>query len=353
MTESVQSKIFEEIDNGNLEHIKEIYEKETIPKNVYNEDGMTALMQAAYKGQTEICRFLLVQGADVNATCHENNYTALMMACLSGKLETVQLLLDNDADSEKLNSVQKTAAQLASFVGQHECATAIKNFLSLNKLEPYIVCQGVNDPRLPEEAAGPLQKLVVLSNPHPVKIVLFIKDSPELCDVEVIKKAENVLMDLCSKCVRSKNDYDEVLALKLFYYSSILKICYDFAKQNGVQKWDALAKKLLHSDGDGFQVTVENIIRKSLQQFPYIDMPLLQYFVKTIAPVKIGSDPTALSCLFSMFSGMHAASQRHNICETCATNASPLKCSRCKKVCYCSKQCQKLHWFIHKKHCST
>lgn len=48
-----------------------------------------------------------------------------------------------------------------------------------------------------------------------------------------------------------------------------------------------MSNRLLHSDGDGFQVAVETIIRKTFQEFPYYDMPLLQYFVKTIAPVKL------------------------------------------------------------------
>jgi len=51
---------------------------------IFFQNGMSALMQAAYKARTDMCQFLLSRGADVNATCHDNQYTPLMMACLSG-----------------------------------------------------------------------------------------------------------------------------------------------------------------------------------------------------------------------------------------------------------------------------
>ena len=52
---------------------------------------MTLLMQAAYKGDATICKFLMEKGASVNAVEKENQYTALMMACLAGKLNILFL----------------------------------------------------------------------------------------------------------------------------------------------------------------------------------------------------------------------------------------------------------------------
>jgi hypothetical protein len=45
-----------------------------------------------------------------------------------------------------------------------------------------------------------------------------------------------------------------------------------------------------------------------------------------------------------------------NVCAGCGTNAtkggeSLLVCSRCKDRKYCSLECQKLHWKVHKKLC--
>ena len=41
-------------------------------------------MQAAFKGNYEMCRLLFKSGADVNSNEHEHGYSALMFAALSG-----------------------------------------------------------------------------------------------------------------------------------------------------------------------------------------------------------------------------------------------------------------------------
>merc|ERR1712076_213545 len=98
-----------------------------------DEDGMTPLMQAAYKKQLKICQLLLEKGANVNHSCRDSHYTPLMMAALSGIPEIVNLLLEHGADPQAQNSIEKTAAELAGFVGQHDTALAIRNFLSTEK----------------------------------------------------------------------------------------------------------------------------------------------------------------------------------------------------------------------------
>ena len=45
---------------------------------------MTALQHASFRGNAELCRYLLEHGADVNSDKHDNKYTALMFAALSG-----------------------------------------------------------------------------------------------------------------------------------------------------------------------------------------------------------------------------------------------------------------------------
>lgn len=48
--------------------------------------------------------------------------------------------------------------------------------------------------------------------------------------------------------------------------------------------------------------------------------------------------------------GQHAQHGIHH-CEQCSKVDHAKKCSRCQKVYYCSKQCQKLHWPQHKSNC--
>ena len=45
--------------------------------------------------------------------------------------------------------------------------------------------------------------------------------------------------------------------------------------------------RILQADGDGFQVAVETILRKSILSFPYTDFPLFQQYVKTIHRIKV------------------------------------------------------------------
>ena len=38
-------------------------------------------------------------------------------------------------------------------------------------------------------------------------------------------------------------------------------------------------------------------------------------------------------------------------CSACGEDGAEKKCSSCKSVQYCGQECQKLHWFSHKKVC--
>lgn len=113
--------------------------------------GMTPLMHAAYKGKADMCKLLLQHGADVNCNEHEHGYTALMFAglsgipdvpvftslnvhttfkvaiifviychsgCVSGKTDITWMMLDAGAETDVVNSVGRTAAQMAAFVGE-------------------------------------------------------------------------------------------------------------------------------------------------------------------------------------------------------------------------------------------
>lgn len=39
------------------------------------------------------------------------------------------------------------------------------------------------------------------------------------------------------------------------------------------------------------------------------------------------------------------------VCATCGEEKVSKKCSQCKSVQYCDRDCQKYHWFVHKKYC--
>ncbi|XP_039267948.2 ankyrin repeat and MYND domain-containing protein 2-like isoform X1 [Styela clava] len=343
-------ELFEAIDKGNIETVKRLITEEKVPTNIMDEHDMSPLLQASYRGHLEIAEILLQNGADVNATSHTNFYTPLMMAAISGKQETVKLLLDAGASVTKLNSIEKTASDLAGFVGQHEVSTLIRNYLTLDRLEPYFTPQGDQPARITESLAKALQEIVMATNFHPVKIVITVNENSELGTVENLKKCSNVMDDLCGKCVRAKHDFDEVLALKLHHVSSTLQLCKEqLSKEDGDLK--VLLKQLLKENDIGIKLGCEKLIRQSLLKFPYTDLPLLEYLVKALAPTKMGEEPSALGSMQTVFNGMQSMRGVDSWCAACGERKTDLRCSACKQIRYCSQRCQKLHWFVHKKKC--
>ncbi|XP_015666284.1 ankyrin repeat and MYND domain-containing protein 2 [Protobothrops mucrosquamatus] len=345
-----EKALLEVISSGNTEEASGLLGSKTVRVNCLDEHGMTPLMHAAYKGKTDICRLLMQHGADVNCNNHEYGYTALMFAGLSGNKEITRMVLEAGAEIDVVNSVGRTAAQMAAFVGQHDCVTVINNFFPREKLNYYTKPQGLDkEPKLPIKLAGPLHKIITTTNLHPVKVVLLVKENPLLAEVEAMQNCYKVLDLICEKCMKQR-EMNEVLAIKMHYISCVFKKCILFLERD--DKLDGLIKSLLKGrETDGFPVYQEKIIRESIRKFPYCETTLLQQLVRNIAPVEIGSDPTAFSVLTQAITG-HIGFIDAEFCTTCGEKGADKRCSTCKMVIYCDQTCQKMHWFTHKKSCS-
>ncbi|KAG1952248.1 tudor domain-containing protein [Pimephales promelas] len=260
------------------------------------------------------------------------------------------MMLDAGAETDAVNSVGRTAAQMAAFVGQHDCVTVINNFFSRARLDYYTKPQGLEkEPKLPSKLAGPLHKIIMSTNLNPVKIVMVVKENPLLMDVEALEKCRKVLELICEKCIKQQ-DMNEVLAMKMHYLSCVMQKCGSFLKDRQ-DKLDGLIKSLVKGrDSDGFPVFQEKFLRECIRKFPYCDATLLQQLVRSIAPVEIGSDPTALSVLTQAITGQ-VGFMDADFCTSCGEKGAEKRCSICKMVIYCGPACQKLHWFSHKKVC--
>ncbi|XP_050992764.1 ankyrin repeat and MYND domain-containing protein 2 [Labeo rohita] len=337
---------------GDVQEATLLLSNPNVRVNCLDEYGMTPLMHAAYKGKADMCRLLLQHGADVNCNEHEYGYTALMFAGLSGNAEITEMILDAGAETDLVNSVGRTAAQMAAFVGQHDCVTVINNFFSRARLEYYTIPQGSErEPKLPPKLAGPLHKIIMTTNLNPVKMVMLVKEDPLLVDVVALEKCYRVMDLLCEQCVKQQ-DMNEVLAMKMHYISCVLQKCLAFLQERD-DNLDALLKSLLKGrDGDGFPQYQEKFIRDCIRKFPYCEATLLQQLVRSIAPVEIGNDPTAFSVLTQALTGQMVLMDTE-YCATCGERGADKKCSFCKMVVYCGPTCQRLHWFTHKRQCKT
>ncbi|TRY98529.1 hypothetical protein DNTS_025149 [Danionella cerebrum] len=268
----------------------------SVRSDCLDEFGMTPLMHAAYKGKADMCRLLLQHGADVNCNEHDYGYTALMFAGLSGNAEITEMILNAGAETTSVNSVGRTAAQMAAFVGQHKCVTVINNFFSREKLEYYTRPQGEEtEPKLPPKLAEPLHKIIMTTNLSPVKCV----------------KQENI---------------NEVQAMKMHYISCVLQKCQAFLRERD-DNLDMLLKSLIRGrDSDGFPQYQEKFIRDCIQKFPYCEATLLQQLVQSIAPVEMGNSPTAFSVLTQALTGQMVLMDTE-YCATCGDRDADTKCT--------------------------
>jgi len=213
-------KLLESVNSGNMDQVRQVL-ADGVNVDYVDEDGMTPLQHAAYKGNRELCEMLLAHGADVNYSAHENGYTALMFAALSGKKDVVRVLLEHDACVSLVNSVQRTAAQMAAFIGQHEIVSLINNFFSPKELEYYCQPRGFEtEPKLPPSLFPAVYRYIINVNLNPVKLSLIMRENMEL-----INNANCVIriFDLLCEKMMKQRDTNEILAMKFCYLSFVLK----------------------------------------------------------------------------------------------------------------------------------
>ncbi|XP_028399549.1 ankyrin repeat and MYND domain-containing protein 2-like [Dendronephthya gigantea] len=351
LNEMVRKQLLENINQGNIEEVRRILDLGQIKVDSLDEDGMTPLMQAAYKGKHEICQLLIDKGANVNCSKHEHKYTPLMFACLSGSLEATKVLLEAGADKTAQNNINRTASQLGAFTGRHECVSLINNFISMADLESYTkVPDNETSPKLDPKLLEPLQKYILNNNLSPVRLVLYLKENMVL--VEEYKSVVKILHLKCESSLKDPDKSSEVMSMKLHYLGCVLQHSgrwhLGIQGQNGI---DGFLKYLIKGrPSDGFPLGTEDFIRQAIREYSFPETTILRQLVTSIAPVNKGDQPTALTCLTQVINGIQSI-QHTNICGTCSQPNAEKRCSACKTVTYCNTICQKLHWFTHKKHC--
>ena len=95
-------------ESGDVAKVKRLLEHGEADAEARDEDGRTALFEAAYKGFADVVTVLLEAGADVNARA-EDGRTALHWAVYSGNADMVKLLLEAGADVNARDEDGRTA----------------------------------------------------------------------------------------------------------------------------------------------------------------------------------------------------------------------------------------------------
>ncbi|KAJ8964566.1 hypothetical protein NQ314_004870 [Rhamnusium bicolor] len=353
-----EKQIFKAIETNDVVLLKTLLsEKKTV--NIIDENSMTPLQHAAYKGNKEIVQILLDQGADVNYCEHQHNYTALHFAGLSGNTEVCLALLLSGAKSHVTNTVGRTAAQMAAFVGHHNCVAVINNFVPKSDIEHYTKNHGSQaSPYLPPFLIESFHKFIMQVNIHPVKVVLNIQNVVGLSDH--LPEVKKVLELMSEKEMKRGAETNEVMSFKFHYLSYIIGEIVKIRQRQTSSKKDEtedekklgitelFTRKLLKPGKEGNLEFMDGFLKECIREFPFRDCTLFRQMVASLA----GKDPpTAISVVDSAINGQRGFIDNISICNTCGEEKPAKKCSKCKVVQYCDRNCQRLHWHWHKKAC--
>jgi ankyrin repeat protein len=109
---------------GDVETVKKILVTKPDP-NVRDEFGATALHEAIWVSNLEVIKLLLDYGFDVNAVVPSNGYTPLHYAVWLNRPEAVRLLLQYKADKNIKDKKNQTPLEKASKEGKRDLILAL------------------------------------------------------------------------------------------------------------------------------------------------------------------------------------------------------------------------------------
>ncbi|XP_066245354.1 ankyrin repeat and MYND domain-containing protein 2 [Euwallacea similis] len=365
MTESTESppslsdKVFEAVTNNDAVLLKALLTENPQNVNVFDENNMTPLQHAAYKGSKELVQILLDQGAEVKLCEHQHNYTALHFAALSGNTDVCLLLLQAGAKSTETNTVGRTPSQMAAFVGHHNCVAIINNFVPKEDIEYYTHPHGIQSSApLPPLLLESFHKFIMQINIHPIKVVMNIHNFVGLQDH--LPEVKKVLELMCEKEMK-RTETNEVMSFKFHYLGYIVGEVGKLKERQGVKKdetadtekkadiTEAFARKLLKPGKDDHLELMDAFLKECIREFPFRDSTLFRQMVTTLSGDEA---PSALFVINSVINGQRGFVDNIPYCNTCGEEKPAKKCSKCKVVQYCDRNCQRLHWTWHKKSCA-
>lgn len=345
-----EEKLWDAINSKDYDRILRLFsEFPRLNPDCTDKDELTPLQLACHKGDYKLAKILIDNKADVNYTKRKDRYTALMFAAIGGKCDIVKLLLEQGADVNIENVVNRNASQMAAFVSQFNPVRIITHWIPYKMIEPYTQCRELEtEPRLPKLELGRLlHSYVTVPSIHPVKLLLFIKEHPDL--IEYVKECLYVLDNLVSKSIQPPSS-NEILSLKLHYSHYILNYCHKMSNL------DLILKKLVfknnYNDNEICTKEVNRLIIDSILRFPYTHLGIFKSATFAMTQFKDQRDFFGLSILGQLLNGPRMFGHIEDACKVCGEKDDNKKCGRCKSVYYCGTGCQKVDWYQHKKHCS-
>uniref|UniRef100_A0A0N5C8F5 MYND-type domain-containing protein n=1 Tax=Strongyloides papillosus TaxID=174720 RepID=A0A0N5C8F5_STREA len=354
------NKLFEFIQKGDNTSAKEMITNKVVTVNCKDENGLSPIDQAAFKGNEELVEWLLANNADPHNKANKDGYTSLMFAALSGNPKVCELLLEAGVNSEALNILGRSASEMAAFTGQHECVSTINSYISYNCVDKILHPNGSRSSEIyPDDLVKFIHELVKGNEIHPVRIIFKIVNNTVV--KQYPKKILWVIDRLFERQLRFKAS-NEMMSLKLWIIYFPLNELMKFVKKceneykNDEGNFDtekillSFAKRLIECKRGSMTKEYEEIIlRNTIQAFPYKQSLLHHTISRALSKLKIGSRPTAYNIIVRGLYGEQLL-MSSKLCETCGFIGAKLRCQKCKTA-YCSQECQKFDWPFHKGCC--
>ena len=120
------AQFLEAANQGRAPIVKSLIQDKNVSPNTVSENGMTALMYAAYNNRVDVAKVLVEAHADINMHNREGT-TALMWAAWRGHREMSGFLIQAGADLSAKRSDGDTALDIARRWGHPEIANLIEN----------------------------------------------------------------------------------------------------------------------------------------------------------------------------------------------------------------------------------
>ncbi|CAP38733.2 Protein CBR-DAF-25 [Caenorhabditis briggsae] len=104
-------------------------------------------------------------------------------------------------------------------------------------------------------------------------------------------------------------------------------------------------------EGDEIRRALDVLLRNAVAAFPYKHSLLHETLLKALGRTPVGQRPSAYEYIVQSLFGQRIAAVCQ-FCTVCGHPGAKKRCPQCK-LAYCSQECQKFDWTIHKKVCSS